>query len=64
MDSFVGAIGWWHPNYDGESFFATPFWDGQGGLPIDNDGRSKLIDMPEFNYKEDLINWLEIGLEK
>lgn len=63
-DYLTGSIEWWHPNYDGETFFATPFWDGQPGLPIDNDGESNLVDLPEFNYKEDLVNWLENKYEK
>jgi predicted nucleotidyltransferase len=64
MDSHSGSITWWDEDHE-IIFWATPFWDGMEGLPIDYQadmgdyGNVKVIDLPEFKYKEELINWLE-----
>ena len=64
IDSLSGAVGWWNENAE-VMFWATPFWDGQEGLPIDYQGEMgeydnvTIIELPEFHYKEELINWLE-----
>ena len=46
--------------------FATPYWDGADNVPVaydenygDDYGDLGFVSIPEFEYKEDLINWLE-----
>ena len=65
MDSLSGSIVWWQDNQNDIIFYATPFWNGEDTLPIDYQGDMgdydtvAHIDLPKFNYKEELINWLE-----
>ena len=47
-------------------YLATPYWDGADNVPVNYDynygddyGMLEFIDIPEFQYEEDLINWLE-----
>ena len=64
IDSLSGSIEWWSENHE-IIFWATPFWNGDNILPIDYQGDMgdydtvTNIDLPKFNYKEELINWLE-----
>ena len=64
IDSLSGSIEWWNTDIE-IIFYATPFWSGDNGLPIDYQGDMgdydtvTYIDLPKFNYKEELINWLE-----
>ena len=63
MDSLSGSIEWWSENHE-INFWATPFWNGEDTLPIDYQGdmgdydNVTNIDLPKFNYKEELIDWL------
>jgi hypothetical protein len=63
IDSLSGSIEWWSEDHE-IIFWATPFWDGLEGLPIDYQnsddyGHVTYIPLPDFEYKEDLISWLE-----
>lgn len=65
MDSLSGSIEWWQDGENDIIFYATPFWNGEDTLPIDYQADMgdydtvTHIDLPKFNYKEELINWLE-----
>jgi hypothetical protein len=65
MDSMSGTVTWSHGNQNDFVFYATPFWCGDNRLPIEYQGDMgdydtvTDIDLPKFNYKEELINWLE-----
>ena len=65
IDSLSGSVEWWRDGENEIIFFATPFWDGSGDLPIQYQadmgdyGDVVIIEMPEFQFKEELINWLE-----
>jgi hypothetical protein len=64
IDSLSGSVEWWSEDRE-IIFWATPFWDGSGDLPIQYQadmgdyGDVVIIEMPEFQFKEELINWLE-----
>jgi len=64
IDSLSGSVEWWSEDHE-IIFWATPFWDGSGDLPIQYQadmgdyGDVVIIEMPEFQFKEELINWLE-----
>ena len=65
IDSLSGAIEWWRDGENDIIFWATPFWDSGGVLPIDYQADMgdydtvDVIDLPKFNYEEELIEWLE-----
>ena len=63
IDSHSGAVEWWKEGVEG-MFYATPFWDGQDYLPIDYQGEDDYdnvaeLTIPQFNYEEELIEWLD-----
>lgn len=64
IDSLSGSVEWWTEDRE-IIFWATPFWDGSGDLPIQYQadmgdyGDVVIIEMPKFQFKEELINWLE-----
>ena len=65
IDSLTGSVEWWRDGENEIIFWATPFWDGMEDLPIQYQadmgdyGDVTMIELPEFRYKEELINWLE-----
>jgi hypothetical protein len=67
IDSHIGSVEWWKDGENDIIFWATPFWGGERSLPIDyqadmGDYDTVInIDLPEFHYKEELIEWLEIS---
>jgi hypothetical protein len=66
IDSHTGSVEWWKDGENDFIFWATPFWDGGSSLPIDYQADMgdydtvNNIDLPEFHYKEELIEWLQI----
>ena len=66
FDSFSGTVVWRQDDNNDIIFYATPFWNGEGYLPIDyqadmGDYDTVInINLPEFHYKEELIEWLQI----
>ncbi len=65
-DSFQGIVEWRSENVPDMLYLATPYWDGADNVPINYDynygddyGMVDFLDIPEFQYEEDLINWLE-----
>ena len=65
MDSTSGTVIWEFNDTEDYIVYATPFWDGNCYLPIyiqgDMGEYEELVDMelPKFNYREELFNWLE-----
>lgn len=65
IDNMLGTITWVQDTQNDIIFYATPFWDGENVLPIDYQGDMGdygpvvNIDLPKFNYKEELVEWLE-----
>ena len=65
LDSHSGAIVWGFNNTDEYLVYATPFWDGNCFLPISIQGdmgdyeELLYMELPQFNYREELFNWLE-----
>jgi hypothetical protein len=66
MDGHSGSILWSSPTIADFVFYATPYWEGiSNELPIDYSGdmgdydNLEILEIPNFGYKEDLINWLE-----
>ena len=65
-DSFQGIVEWRSENVTDMLYLSTPYWDGADNVPVNYDynygddyGMLEFIDIPEFQYEEDLINWLE-----
>lgn len=65
-DGFQGIVEWRNENVPHMLYIATPYWDGADNVPINYDynygddyGIVDFLDIPEFQYEEDLINWLE-----
>lgn len=65
-DGFQGIVEWRGENVPDMLYLATPYWDGADNVPVNYDynygddyGMLEFIDIPEFQYEEDLINWLE-----
>lgn len=65
-DGFQGVVEWRNQDVPHLFIFATPYWDGADNVPVSYDenygddyGNLGFISIPEFEYKEDLINWLE-----
>jgi len=65
-DGFQGVVEWRNQDVPHLFIFATPYWDGADNIPVNYDenygddyGHLGFISIPEFEYKEDLINWLE-----
>jgi hypothetical protein len=61
-----GSILWSSPTVTDFVFYATPYWEGLSNeLPIDYSGDMgdydslERLEIPNFDYKEDLINWLD-----
>jgi hypothetical protein len=66
MDGHSGSILWSSPTVTDFVFYATPYWEGLSNeLPIDYSGDMgdydslERLEIPNFDYKEDLINWLD-----
>lgn len=66
IDGHSGAILWSSPTIPDFVFYATPYWEGVANeLPIDYQGdlgdydNLEYLTIPKFDYKEDLINWLD-----
>ena len=65
MDSTSGVVIWEFNDTDDYIVYATPFWEGNCYLPINIQGDmgdyEELVDLelPKFNYREELFNWLE-----
>lgn len=66
IDGHSGAILWSSPTIPDFVFYATPYWEGvTNELPIDYQGdlgdydNLEYLTIPKFDYKEDLINWLD-----
>jgi len=64
-DTMSGSVEWWQDGENEILFFATPFWNGELILPIDYQADMgdydsvEIIDLPQFYYEEELIEWLE-----
>lgn len=65
-DGFQGVVEWRNQDVPHLFIFATPYWDGADNVPVaydenygDDYGDLGFVSIPEFEYKEDLINWLE-----
>jgi len=65
-DGFQGVVEWRNQDVPHLFIFATPYWDGASNVPVNYDenygddyGMLGFVDIPEFEYKEDLMNWLE-----
>lgn len=65
-DGFQGVVEWKSENVPDMLYLATPYWDGADNVPVNYDynygddyGMVDFINIPEFEYEEDLINWLE-----
>ena len=66
IDGHSGSILWSSPTVTDFVFYATPYWEGLSNeLPIDYSGDMgdydslERLEIPNFDYKEDLINWLD-----
>ena len=65
-EGFQGVVEWRNQDVPHLFIFATPYWDGADNVPVaydenygDDYGDLGFVSIPEFEYKEDLINWLE-----
>jgi len=65
-DSWQGIVEWRNEQIPDMFYLATPYWDGADNVPVNYDynygddyGILGFIDIPEFEYEEDLNNWLE-----
>ena len=65
-DSFMGIVEWRNEGIPDMFYLATPYWDGVDYVPVQYDynygddfDSVGNIDIPEFEYEEDLIDWLE-----
>ena len=65
-DGFQGVVEWRNQDVPHLFIFATPYWDGADNVPVNYDenygddyGHLGFVSIPEFEYKEDLINWIE-----
>ena len=65
-DGFQGVVEWRNQDVPHLFIFATPYWDGADNVPVNYDenygddyGMLGFVSIPEFEYKEDLINWIE-----
>ena len=65
-DSWMGIVEWRSENVPDMLYLATPYWDGADNVPVNYDynygddyGMLDFVNIPEFEYEEDLINWLE-----
>jgi hypothetical protein len=65
-DNFIGIAQWRNEDIPDMLYLATPYWDGVDYVPVNYDynygddfDSVGNIDIPEFEYEEDLIDWLE-----
>ena len=65
-DGFQGVVEWRNQDVPHLFIFATPYWDGADNVPVNYDenygddyGMLGFVSIPEFEYKEDLINWID-----
>lgn len=69
-DDMSGTVEWWQDGENEIIFFATPFWSGELILPIDYQADMgdydtvDTIDLPEFHYEEELLEWLNYEYPK
>tara|TARA_Y100000389_G_C17465448_1_gene525071 strand:+ start:2663 stop:3451 length:789 start_codon:yes stop_codon:yes gene_type:complete len=65
LDSRSGTIVWGFNDTDEYAVYATPYWEGNCFLPISIQGgmgdyeELLYMELPQFNYREELFNWLE-----
>jgi hypothetical protein len=65
-DGFQGIVEWRSENVPDILYIATPYWDGADNVPVNYDynygddyGMLGFVDIPNFEFEEDLNNWLE-----
>lgn len=65
-DNWMGVVEWRNENIPDILYMATPYWDGADYVPVNYDyNNGDDYDMvgnvyiPEFDYEEDLVDWLE-----
>ena len=69
-DDMSGTVEWWQDGENEIIFFATPFWSGELILPIDYQADMgdydtvDTIELPEFHYEEELLEWLNYEYPK
>ena len=65
-DNWMGVVEWRNENIPDILYMATPYWDGADYVPVaydynngDDSDMVGNVNIPEFEYEEDLVNWLE-----
>ena len=65
-DNWMGVVEWRNENIPDILYMATPYWDGADNVPVNYDynygddyGMVGDVDIPDFDYEEDLVDWLE-----